>query len=90
MKPRTIRLQLHLAPVTVELGGTKTMAWRTIKPVFHHEECSKCGLCESYCPEGMILRQEDGFYIPDYEYCKGCGLCAAECPKECIEMIREI
>lgn len=90
MKARSLKLQLHLAPVTVDLGGTKTRAWRTIQPVFHPENCSRCGLCATYCPEGVVFKKEDGLFTPDYEYCKGCGICAAECPKDCIEMVREI
>jgi pyruvate ferredoxin oxidoreductase delta subunit len=90
MKARTIKMQLTLAPVTTDLGGTKTMSWRTIRPVFHDENCIKCGLCATFCPEGVVFqRDEEGHYCPDYEYCKGCGVCAAECPKECIEMIAD-
>jgi len=90
VKSRVLKFQIHLAPVTVDLGGTKTMAWRTIKPMFHDEKCSQCGLCATFCPEGVIFQKEDGFFYPDYEYCKGCGICAVECAKKCIEMAREI
>ena len=59
---------------------TLTGAWRTFVPVFDHEKCIKCSLCEIYCPEGCI-HQEEGQFVPDLDYCKGCSVCAHECPR---------
>jgi pyruvate ferredoxin oxidoreductase delta subunit len=67
----------------------KTGSWRVFKPEFHHEKCTKCGLCKMICPEGCIQEDEGEFFIPDYEYCKGCGLCADECPSDAVEMKQE-
>ena len=69
--------------------ANRTGAWRVFRPVFHHNKCTKCGICSLVCPEGCILEQEDEAFIPDYDYCKGCGLCAEECPAEDIEMVKE-
>ncbi|HHX51547.1 MAG TPA: 4Fe-4S binding protein [Clostridia bacterium] len=60
---------------------------RNLRPVIHHEKCSRCGFCWIYCPEGCITRGET--YLIDYDYCKGCGVCGAECPKDAIAMVRE-
>jgi pyruvate ferredoxin oxidoreductase delta subunit len=67
----------------------KTGSWRVFKPFFDHEKCTKCGLCQTICPEGCIHETEEEFVEPDYTYCKGCGLCAQECPGEAIEMRQE-
>lgn len=67
----------------------KTGSWRVFMPVFNHEECVQCGLCQKICPEGCVHESEDGKFLPDYTYCKGCGLCAEECPKKAITMKQE-
>ena len=67
----------------------KTGSWRVFKPVFDHEKCTKCGMCQTICPEGCIHETQEEFVEPDYTYCKGCGLCAEECPGEAITMIQE-
>ncbi|OPY36479.1 MAG: Pyruvate synthase subunit PorD [Methanoregula sp. PtaU1.Bin051] len=67
----------------------KTGSWRVFRPVFDNEKCSKCGLCQTVCPEGCIHETDEEFMEPDYTYCKGCGLCAEECPGGAIEMKQE-
>jgi pyruvate ferredoxin oxidoreductase delta subunit len=67
----------------------RTGAWRVFKPVFDKEKCSKCGNCQTLCPEGCIHQTEEEFVEPDYTYCKGCGICAEECPGGAIEMKQE-
>jgi 2-oxoacid:acceptor oxidoreductase gamma subunit (pyruvate/2-ketoisovalerate family) len=47
--------------------------------------CTRCDTCLLYCPEGIIHRQGDRYWI-DAEYCKGCGMCVAECPRRAMEM----
>lgn len=50
------------------------------------ERCFSCGVCNScdrcvtHCPEGILVREKDGYRF-DYDYCKGCGICAAQCPR---------
>ncbi len=67
----------------------RTGSWRTFRPVFLRDKCTKCRLCIQLCPEGCIMEESEGFPVPDYDYCKGCGLCAEECPAEAIEMQKE-
>jgi pyruvate ferredoxin oxidoreductase delta subunit len=67
----------------------KTGSWRVFKPVFDPENCSKCGMCQTICPEGCISENAEEIFVPDYTYCKGCGLCAEECPAGAIEMKQE-
>jgi len=68
--------------------ATKTGEWRAIKPIVDEGRCIKCGICQNFCPEGImgIVTQ-----VPDidYDYCKGCSMCAIECPVKCIEMVKD-
>jgi 2-oxoacid:acceptor oxidoreductase delta subunit (pyruvate/2-ketoisovalerate family) len=53
-------------------------------------ECSSCDLCQLFCPELCITREEEtGLVRIDLDYCKGCGICAAVCPKGAIRMVLE-
>ncbi len=74
---------------TIEKAGNsvlnKTSSWRVLKPVV--ENCKKCGLCATFCPEGIIRIKDTA--IIDYDYCKGCGICAEECPIKGIKMVLE-
>ncbi|MDE2629455.1 MAG: FAD-dependent oxidoreductase, partial [Alphaproteobacteria bacterium] len=47
--------------------------------------CTKCDTCLISCPDGVIVRSEDGYRI-DGDYCKGCSMCVAECPRSAMEM----
>ncbi|MFQ5494296.1 MAG: 2-oxoacid:acceptor oxidoreductase family protein [Phycisphaerae bacterium] len=47
--------------------------------------CNTCDWCLEYCPEGILLRDGDGYRF-DYGYCKGCGVCATACPRGVIFM----
>lgn len=47
--------------------------------------CNQCDRCVTYCPEGILRRNGDGYNF-DYDYCKGCGVCASECPRGVIYM----
>ncbi len=47
--------------------------------------CNQCDNCIDYCPEGIVLRDGDGYRF-DYGYCKGCGICASQCPRGVIYM----
>ena len=61
---------------------------RSFKPVIDQDNCKRCGICATYCPEGVIVKIGDDYQI-DYRYCKGCGICANECPSKTISMVRE-
>ncbi len=47
--------------------------------------CNGCDRCMSYCPEGILMRDNDGYRF-NYDYCKGCGVCATQCPRGVIYM----
>ena len=47
--------------------------------------CNQCDRCVEYCPEGIVLREGDGYRF-DYGYCKGCGICATQCPRSVVYM----
>ncbi|MFA5076053.1 MAG: 4Fe-4S binding protein [Patescibacteria group bacterium] len=78
-----------------ESTKNKTGNWRTFKPVFLHDQCTGCGLCEQSCPEGIIYptgktnKNNKNYRDTDYDFCKGCGLCAKVCPFAAITMIRD-
>lgn len=69
-----------------------TGTWRTYKPIFDHEKCIGCAMCEQVCPEGCTYnvkkKNKAGkeYREVDLDYCKGCGICAEECPVKCIKM----
>ncbi|MFQ5807257.1 MAG: 2-oxoacid:acceptor oxidoreductase family protein, partial [Phycisphaerae bacterium] len=49
--------------------------------------CNECDRCVSYCPEGVLLREQAGEgYRFDFDFCKGCGICASQCPRGVIYM----
>jgi pyruvate ferredoxin oxidoreductase delta subunit len=82
----------------VPLGGAcwrssteyKTGDWRSYKPIWNIEKCTRCMFCHIYCPEGAIKHDtETNKMVFDYDFCKGCGICANECPATAIEMVLE-
>lgn len=72
--------------------SNKTGSWRSYRPVFNHEQCIGCGICEQVCPEGCthntgkVNAAGKSYREADLDYCKGCGICAEECPVKCIKM----
>lgn len=66
-----------------------TGSWRTLRPVIHLDKCSRCGLCRTYCPDGVISRDRDGYPRIDYAHCKGCLICLVQCPMHAIESTPE-
>jgi pyruvate ferredoxin oxidoreductase delta subunit len=83
---------IELGFIVTEPGNAaqyRTGDWRTEKPVLDHDECTKCGLCYIYCPEGCIKFDDENFEA-DLFYCKGCGICAKECPQGAIRMVEEV
>ncbi len=84
--------EITLGCVLESTGSTsnlKTGAWRSMRPVVDIEKCTGCGTCWVGCPEGCIIKREDGKFEANLDYCKGCGICANECPVKCIEMVME-
>jgi len=69
--------------------NNKTGNWRNIKPIYKHDKCTGCTMCERICPEGVIYQEDKKKYNVDLDYCKGCGLCAEECPVKDIDMVPE-
>jgi pyruvate ferredoxin oxidoreductase delta subunit len=66
-----------------------TGSWRSQRPIWEHEKCVQCGVCELFCPEACISQNADGYFEADMDYCKGCGICARECWTQCIHMKQE-
>ena len=62
---------------------------RAFRPEVDQEKCVKCGICQTYCPEGTVLLLNGEEVVFDYRYCKGCGVCANECPVKAIYMVKE-
>ncbi len=63
----------------------KTGDWRTMRPVIDKEQCSRCRLCFTFCPDGVISLDKENYPVIDYEHCKGCLICLVQCPCRAIE-----
>jgi len=63
--------------------------WRSIRPIWDHTKCIKCGVCYIFCPDAAIHKNAEGYFEADLYYCKGCGICAQECITGCIKMVEE-
>ena len=84
--------ELEIGCIVTEPGNAsqyRTGDWRSQRPIFDFDKCIKCGLCQTFCPEGCIFQNNDGYYEADLFYCKGCGICSQECPKKAITMVEE-
>ena len=75
-----------LFPVsTIDSRVVHTGGWSLDRPVIL-AECTACGVCALFCPEGAVTRNGDDMVI-DYLYCKGCGICEVVCPvRNALEM----
>lgn len=83
---------LEVGTIVTEPGSTReyrTGDWRSQRPTYDFDKCIKCGLCQLYCPEGCIERNQKGYFEANLYWCKGCGICARECPTGVISMIEE-
>ena len=69
--------------------NNKTGSWRSERPVWNHEHCIQCGVCDLFCPEACVKPNAEGYYEANLDYCKGCGICTMECPTQCIHMEQE-
>lgn len=85
---------INIGTIVTDPGSAsqyKTGDWRSQRPIFDKDKCTKCGLCYIYCPDCCIYQTDDGYFEADLFYCKGCGICATECPPKAgaITMIEE-
>jgi len=74
---------------TIHAGATsvriKTGLWRTLRPVVDVNLCNRCNwICGSFCPDGAINADANGYPVIDYDHCKGCLICVAQCPPHAI------
>lgn len=67
----------------------KTGAWRSMRPVIDSAHCNCCGLCHTFCPDGVISQTAEGYPDIDYDHCKGCMICMVQCPMQAIEVMAE-
>jgi pyruvate ferredoxin oxidoreductase gamma subunit len=78
---------IHAAATTVEV---RTGLWRTMRPVIDHDHCGRCAwICSTFCPDGAITIDAEGWPQVDYDHCKGCLICVAVCPPHAIHAIPE-
>jgi len=88
MPPEWIDLPLESADISapaIYAAATsvqvKTGLWRTMRPMLETDLCKKCvWICGSFCPDGVIKTDADGYPDIDYDHCKGCMICVAQCP----------
>lgn len=72
-------------PAAFLVTEVNTGSWRLERPVLNASNCSRCRVCERYCPLQIISVGEDG-PVFDLHFCKGCGICANECPTKALVM----
>ncbi len=73
---------IHAAATSVEV---RTGLWRTMRPVINYDHCNRCSwICGSFCPDGAINVNEEGYPQIDYKHCKGCMVCVVQCPPHAI------
>jgi len=56
-------------------------------PVWDKERCIRCGICYIYCPNGAVIRVEDGFFEAEVDSCSACGICHRECLCGAVSMV---
>ncbi|MBS3061880.1 MAG: 4Fe-4S binding protein [Candidatus Diapherotrites archaeon] len=66
----------------------KTGKWKTHRPTVDPKLCTKCAICQNFCPEGIMGTPRE-IPVIDYDYCKGCSMCMVECPFKAITMVAE-
>lgn len=57
----------------------KMVQHSTAKPKIKENICTRCGVCEKWCPADAISVYENGAYKIDKSLCIGCGQCLAVC-----------
>ena len=96
IRPNWIELPFEDASISAPaIHGTATSlhmdtgSWRILRPVINTKRCSRCGLCHTYCPDGVIDTDADGYPCIDYPHCKGCLICLVQCPLHAIDSVPE-
>jgi pyruvate ferredoxin oxidoreductase delta subunit len=83
---------IEVGAISTEPGSAceyKTGDWRSRRPTYDFSKCIKCAICQTFCPEGAIKPNKEGYYEADLYHCKGCGICSKECPTKVITMVEE-
>ena len=60
----------------------KLMQHASMKPWIVEKDCTGCGVCAEWCPEGAITVAEKASI--DAELCIGCGECLTVCPSNAV------
>ncbi|MFX1283937.1 MAG: 4Fe-4S binding protein [Promethearchaeota archaeon] len=78
-------------PVATIFSFSNTGSLRLVKPLVDFSRCTKCRICEKYCPSNVIeIKPNSERCVEiDWFFCKGCGICANVCRIGCIEMVEE-
>ncbi|MCL4501835.1 MAG: 2-oxoacid:acceptor oxidoreductase family protein [Deltaproteobacteria bacterium] len=83
-------LAAPVIPAAATSEEVKTGLWRTVRPVIDYQRCRRCAwICSTFCPEGNISLNQEGYPEIDYEHCKGCLICLAQCPRHAIRAVPE-
>lgn len=78
---------IHGALTSIQV---RTGLWRTMRPIIDYERCKQCWwVCSTFCPDGAITTNQEGYPEIDYDHCKGCMVCVAKCPPHAIEAVPE-
>ena len=83
-------LSAPVIPAAATSDAVQTGLWRTVRPVIDYQRCKRCAwICSTFCPEGNISLNQEGYPVIDYEHCKGCLICLAQCPRHAIRAVPE-
>ena len=77
-----------LAPGNARLRNTGS--WRVDRPEIDRDQCTRCALCLTCCPEGAITLDDEGYPVIDYDHCKGCMICLERCPLRAVAEVKEV
>ncbi len=83
-------LAAPVIPAAATSDAVPTGLWRTLRPVIDYQRCKRCAwICSTFCPEGNISLNQEGYPVIDYEHCKGCLICLVQCPRHAIRAVPE-
>jgi len=51
-----------------------------------NKNCKNCGLCASFCPQGVLKLIDNKLTVVQPEKCRGCRICEKYCPDLAIEI----
>jgi len=60
------------------------------KPLINKKLCKKCRICAEACPAEVILIEESGAEIKDYDTCIKCYCCQESCPHKAITLSKPL